>query len=83
MKHFVSVLPDLTLFASICLLSLVAIFADVVLASGFYSGRESSRHRRSIYTEGKAKVVASVWGKKIIQFLAASTVLPRTSLNKR
>ena len=29
-------------------------------------------------TEAKAKVVASVWGSKFIQFLAALAVLPRS-----
>ena len=32
-------------------------------------------HRRRIETEGKAKVVASVWGAKFVQFLAALAVL--------
>ena len=34
-----------------------------------------SRHRRKMETEGKAKVVASVWGAKFVQFLAALAVL--------
>ena len=29
-----------------------------------------SAHRRRIYTEEKAKVVAAVWGTELIQFLA-------------
>ena len=29
-------------------------------------------------TEGKAKVVASVWGAEFVQFLAALAVLPRS-----
>ena len=33
-------------------------------------------HRRKIYTEAKAKVVASVWGAPFIQFLAALAILP-------
>ena len=33
-------------------------------------------HRRRIYTEEKAMVVASVWGKEFIQFLAALDILP-------
>ena len=44
------------------------------------AGRESSIrlwHRRRMETEAKAKVVASVWGTKFIQFLAALAVLPR------
>ena len=32
-------------------------------------------HRKRIKTEAKAKVVASVWGKEFIQFLAALTIL--------
>ena len=35
-------------------------------------------HRRKIKTEEKAKVVASVWGAEIVQFLAALAVLPRS-----
>ena len=38
-------------------------------------------HRRRIITAEKAKVVASVWGEKFIQFLA--TDLPRMILNNR
>ena len=34
-------------------------------------------------TEGKAKVVASVWGAKFVQFLAALAVLPRSVWKKR
>ena len=42
------------------------------LAMGHGSG-----HRRRMETEGKAKVVASVWGVKFVQFLAALAVLSR------
>ena len=35
-------------------------------------------HRRRIRTEEKAKVVAAVWRKEFIQFLAALAVLLRT-----
>ena len=41
------------------------------------------RHRRRIQTEEKAKVVASVWGVKCIQFLVALAVLPRMILKNR
>ena len=34
-------------------------------------------HRRRMETEGKAKVVASVWRAKFVQFLAALAVLSR------
>ena len=37
----------------------------------------SQTRRRRIELEDKAKVVASVWGIKIVQFLAALAVLPR------
>ena len=40
-------------------------------------------HRRRINTYEKAKVVASVWGEELIQFLAALAVLPRTILKNR
>ena len=33
-------------------------------------------HRRRIKTEENAKVVAAVWGKEFIQFLAALAILP-------
>ena len=39
-------------------------------------------HRRSIETEGKAMVVASVWGAKFIQFLAALSISTRSSCKK-
>ena len=35
-------------------------------------------HRRRLKTEAKTKVVASVWGKEFIQFLAALDILHRT-----
>ena len=34
--------------------------------------------RRGIETEGKAKVVASVWGMEFVQFIATVDVLPRS-----
>ena len=43
--------------------------------------RYGSRHRRKMETEGKAKVVASVWWAKFVQlnrFLAEQAVLPRS-----
>ena len=40
-------------------------------------------HRRRIETEGKAKVVASVWGAEFVQFLAALVVLPWSTWKKR
>ena len=40
-------------------------------------------HRRRTKTEEKADLVASVWGKEFIQFLAALPVLPRKIYNKR
>ena len=40
----------------------------------------SAHQRRRIKTEEKVKVVASVWGGRIIQFLSALAVLPRTFL---
>ena len=43
----------------------------------------SSIHRRRIETEGKAKVVASVWGAEFVQFLAALAVLPSSFWKKR
>ena len=49
-----------------------------------YSTFRLQRHRRRIKTEEeKAKVVASVWGKEFIQFLAALAILPRTILKNR
>ena len=40
-------------------------------------------HRRRIYTEEKAKVVATVWGTEHIQFLAVLAVLHQDDLKKR
>ena len=39
------------------------------------TGTVHTKHRRRIYTEDKAKVVAAVWGTEFIQFLAALAVL--------
>ena len=39
-------------------------------------------HRRRMETEAKAKVVASVWGAKFVQFLAALAVLSRLIWNE-
>ena len=39
---------------------------------------ERNYHRRRIETEGKAKVIASVWGTEFFQFLAALAVLSRS-----
>ena len=44
---------------------------------------ENYRHRRRMETEGKAKVVASVWWAKFVQFFAALAVLPRSIWKKR
>ena len=38
-------------------------------------------HRRRINKEEKAKVVASVWGKDFINFIATLPLLPRMILN--
>ena len=40
-------------------------------------------HRRRIYTEEKATVVASIWGEEVINFLATLAVLPRTIMKNR
>ena len=42
-----------------------------------------STHRRRMEREAKAKVMASFFGEKFIQFLAAGAVLPRSSWKKR
>ena len=39
-------------------------------------------HRRRTETEGKAKVVASVWGAEFVQFLAVLAVLPQSIWKK-
>ena len=44
---------------------------------------EGSPHRRRTNTEEKAKVVAAVWGKEFIQFLAALSILHQDDLKKR
>ena len=40
--------------------------------------KKPATHRRRKETEAKANDVASVWGAKFIQFLAALAVLPRS-----
>ena len=44
---------------------------------------EIKHHRRRRETEDKSKVVASVWGAKCVQFLAALAVLTRSIYKKR
>ena len=39
--------------------------------------------RRGIETEGKAKVVASVWGMEFVQFIVTVDVLPRSIWKKQ
>ena len=43
----------------------------------------SEAHIRRIKTEEKAKVIALVWGKEFIQFLAALAILPKTILKNK
>ena len=44
---------------------------------------ESSRQRRKIYTEKKAKVVAVSWGIEMLQCLTASAILQQDELKNR
>ena len=39
-------------------------------------------HRKRIYTEEKAKVVAAVWGTELIHFLAAQQILRQDDFKK-
>ena len=41
----------------------------------FLETEDTDNHRRRTETEGKSKVVVSVWGTKFFQFLAALIVL--------
>ena len=43
----------------------------------------TATHRRKIKTEEKAKVIAAVWGKEMIQFLAALAILHQDGLKKK
>ena len=40
-------------------------------------------HRRRIYTEEKAKVVAVVWGREFMKFLSALAILHQDDLKNR
>ena len=40
----------------------------------------TGNHRRRIYTEEKAKIVAAVWGTEFFQFLAATVILHQNDL---
>ena len=42
-----------------------------------------SVHRRRIYTEDKAKVVAASWGTELLKFLAALAILHEDNLKNR
>ena len=44
-------------------------------AFGYYHGKATTYHRRRIYVEEKAKVVAAVWGTEFNPFLAALAIL--------
>ena len=43
----------------------------------------TGNHRRRIYTEEKAKIVAAVWGTQFIQSLAALDILHQDDMKKR
>ena len=55
----------------------------IIVLPARYLATEPLNHRRRIKPEEKAKVVASVWGKEFIQFLAALAVLYKDNLNNR
>ena len=40
-------------------------------------------HRRRIYAEEKANVVAVVWGTELIQFLAALAIFPQDDFEEK
>ena len=42
-----------------------------------------SYHRRRIYTEEKAKVVAASWGTELLQFLATLAILQQDEMKNR
>ena len=42
-----------------------------------------SQKKYTVKTEEKAKVIAAVWGTKLIQFLAASAIFHKDDLKKR
>ena len=44
---------------------------------------DDATHRRRIYTEVKANVVAAAWGTELFQFLAAEAILHQDSLKIR
>ena len=57
-------------------------FNTVLVPIGSHSLYTGNYHytqkKDGVETEAKAKVVASVWGAKFVQFLAALSVLPRS-----
>ena len=56
----------------------------IVRLVGLWGGQGHPHpHSRRMETEGTAKVVASVWGTKFVQFLATLPVLPRSNWKKR
>ena len=56
----------------------------IVRLVGLWGGQGHPHpHSRRMETEGTAKVVASVWGAKFVQFLATLPVLPRSNWKKR
>ena len=71
MKNYLSVFQ---------LLYAIELHKQIVVWSNFCPPLPHSRRRE---WETKAKVVASVWGVKFIQFLAALSILTRSSWKKR
>ena len=55
---------------------------SLTLSSAHNPPSPSIYHRRRIYIEERAKVVAAVWGTEIIKFLAALAVLHKVELHQ-
>ena len=62
------------------------LLSNISVTSTFPAGMcclEHSTHRRTLKTEGKAKVVAAVWGTELIKFLATLAIFHQDDWKKR
>ena len=56
----------------------IAIVRTLIQSPGKETNLVHPDHRRRIETEGKAKVVPSVWGAEFVQFLSELAILPQS-----
>ena len=74
-------------YCTVVLHCCIVLYCSVALLSTLlqvrYTGYCTYVHRRKIYTEEKAKVVAAAWGIELLQFPAAPAILSQDKLKDR